>query len=231
MITIHQKAVRGHTRGGWLDSYHTFSFGSFQDPKRMGFGNLRVLNEDTIIPGSGFASHPHADMDILTYVIKGQLRHEDDQGNVSLINAGEAQLMSAGSGVTHSERNASDTETAHLFQIWLIPDTTGGKPTYAQRAVPQAGNVLIAGPETSQPLLTLNSATTVELIRVKDGDRTPVADPDTLRFLHIIDGLAFAEGEHLSAGDGLQVPAGEETTLDWASDGAALIFTMPREKK
>lgn len=227
MITIHQKAVRGHTHGGWLDSYHTFSFGSFQDPNRMGFGNLRVLNEDTIIPGSGFASHPHADMDILSYVTRGQLRHDDDHGNISLINAGEAQLMSAGSGVTHSERNASDTDTAHLFQIWLIPERTGGTPTYAQTTVPDTGNVLLAGPPGSDALFTLGSQTTVQLVRTTEGDTTPLTDLNTARFVHFIDGLAHAEGERLSAGDGLQLPKGEETSLDWNSDGAAFIFTMP----
>lgn len=228
MITIHQKAIRGHTQAGWLDSYHTFSFGTFNDPNRMGFGNLRVLNDDTIIPGSGFAPHHHDSMDILTYVTKGQLRHEDDQGNVSLISAGEAQLMSAGRGVRHSERNASDSKTAQLLQIWLIPDQAGGEPTYTQRPVPQSGNVLLAGPPDADALLTLRSQTTVRVIRAQEGDNTPLAQPDTLRFLHLIDGLAHAEGERLSAGDGLQIPMGDVTSLDWASDGAALLFTMPR---
>ncbi|EPX78182.1 pirin family protein [Litoreibacter arenae] len=231
MITIHQKAVRGHTQAGWLNSYHTFSFGTFQDPNRMGFGNLRVLNDDTIIPGSGFAAHGHESMDILTYVTKGQLRHEDDQGNVSLISAGQAQLMSAGEGVTHSERNASDKDTAQLLQIWLIPDEAGGTPTYAQKAVPQDGDVLLAGPAGTDALLQLKSDTTVQLIRAGEGSSTPLDDPNTLRFVHLVDGLAFAEGERLSAGDGLQIPAGETTALDWATDGEALLFTMPTQKR
>jgi redox-sensitive bicupin YhaK (pirin superfamily) len=228
MITIHQKAIRGHTQAGWLDSYHTFSFGTFNDPNRMGFGNLRVLNDDTIIPGAGFAPHGHADMDILTYVTKGQLRHEDDQGNVSLISAGEAQLMSAGRGVRHSEWNASDSDTAQLLQIWLIPDQAGGEPSYTQRPVPQSGDVLLAGPRDANPLLPLRSQTTVHLLRAHEGDSTPLAQPETLRFLHLFDGLAHAEGERLGAGDGLQIPAGDVTALDWATDGAALLFTMPR---
>ena len=231
MITIHEKAIRGRTRSGWLDSYHTFSFGTFQDPMRMGFGNLRVLNDDTIIPGSGFAPHPHEDMDILTYVTNGQLRHEDDQGNVSLISSGEAQLMSAGTGVIHSERNASGSETARLLQIWLIPDQPGGAPAYAQKTVPQSGDVLLAGPAGSDAILDLRSNTTVRLIRATEGDTTALADPDTLRFVHLIDGLAHAEGERVSAGDGLQIPAGEVTSFDWATDGAALLFTMPRRRR
>lgn len=228
MIIIHQKAIRGRTKAGWLSSYHTFSFGAFHDPNRMGFGNLRVLNDDTIIPGSGFAPHHHEDMDILTYVTKGQLRHEDDQGNVSLISAGEAQLMSAGRGVTHSERNASDSETAQLLQIWLIPDHPGGASTYAQKSVPQTGDVLLAGPPESGALLDLKSQTTVQLIRAGDGGSTLLERPDSLRFVHLMDGLAFADDERLSAGDGLQIPVGDMTSLDWATDGAALLFTMPR---
>ncbi|WP_417524440.1 pirin family protein [Marinovum sp.] len=231
MITIHEKTVRGHTRGGWLDSFHTFSFGTFQDPMRMGFGNLRVLNEDRIIPGAGFPMHDHADMDILTYVTKGQLRHEDSQGNVSVINAGEAQLMSAGDGVAHSEYNASDSESAHLLQIWLIPDHSGGVPSYAQTKVPEAGDVLLAGPATSGALLPLGSQTTVTLIRAGDGETTDLARPGADRFVHVLDGLGFAEGERLSAGDGLQIPSGETTSLDWATEGAALLFTMPAPRR
>ena len=229
MITIHQKAIRGHTRAGWLDSYHTFSFGTFHDPNRMGFGNLRVLNDDTVIPGAGFAPHRHADMDILTYVTKGHLRHEDDQGNLSTISAGEAQLMSAGHGVRHSEWNASDRDTAQFLQIWLIPDQPGGTPTYAQKAVPKSGDVLLAGPDGTGALLELRSQTTVQLIRAHEGTKTPLARPDTLRFVHLVDGLAHAEGERLSAGDALQIPAAEVTSLDWATDGAALLFTMPQD--
>lgn len=231
MITIHPKAIRGHSKTGWLDSYHTFSFGSFQDPKRMGFGNLRVLNEDTIIPGSGFAEHRHEGMDILTYVTKGQLRHSDNQGNVSLISAGEAQLMAAGDGVSHSERNASDADIAQFFQIWLIPDERAGASSYAQMTVPDTGNVMLAGPASSKSLLTLRSQTTVRLVRGHEGSTTRLADTDTCRFVQLIDGLAFAESERLSAGDGLQMPIGEETSLDWATPGALLLFTMPNERR
>ena len=116
MITVRQSTVRGHTQGGRPDSYHRFSFGSFRDPNRMGFGNLRVLNKDTVIPGSGFPAHGHESMDIVTYVTKGQLRQEDNQGYVSFISQRMVQLMSAGDGVTHSERNASETETAHSWR-------------------------------------------------------------------------------------------------------------------
>lgn len=228
MIKIHEKAVRGRTRTGWLNSFHTFSFGSFNDPNRMGFGNLRVINEDVVIPGSGFAAHDHDNMDILTLVLDGSLRHEDDQGNISTIAAGEIQGMAAGSGVRHSERNASVTETAHFLQIWLIPDEIGGAPSYAQAKVPATGDVILAGPQGSGGLLPLRSASTLTLRRVSEGSTLSFeAAPDRHRFVHLLDGLASAEGERVSAGDGLQVPAGEELELSFLTAGEALAFEMP----
>ncbi|MEM9710263.1 MAG: pirin family protein [Pseudomonadota bacterium] len=229
MIKIHDKSVRGRTRGGLLDSYHTFSFGGFSDPSRMGFGSLRVINEDTVIPGGGFAPHDHADMDILTLVLDGHLRHEDDQGNVATIAAGEIQGMSAGAGVRHSEFNASDAASARFLQIWLIPDETGGTPSYHQAEVPSSGDVLLAGPSESAPLIPLRSRATLMLRRFGDGERLDLpADPGVDRFVHILDGLARAESERVSAGDGLQIPGGEGTELIWATEGAALVFDMPK---
>ena len=232
MIRIHDKATRGQTRMGWLDSQHTFSFGSFNDPNRMGFGNLRVLNEDRIAPGAGFAPHDHASMDILTYVIDGALRHEDSEGNVSEITAGQMQLMSAGSGIRHAEWNASDTERAHFLQIWMIPDQRGGHPTYAETTVPDRGNALLAGGPDSDALLPLRSGSQLALHRFSAGDVLKLpTDTDNDRFVHLLDGMADAEGEKLSAGDALQMPAGETTALQWQSDGAVLLFTLPRRKK
>ena len=228
MIKIHEKAVRGRTRTGWLDSYHTFSFGTFSDPSRMGFGNLRVINADTVIPGGGFAPHDHSDMDILTLVTAGTLRHEDDQGNVAAIAAGQIQGMSAGRGVRHSEFNASDTDTAQFLQIWLIPDETGGAPGYAQATVPATGDVLLAGPASLTPLIPLRSAATVHLRRFAEGMVLDLpGDGATDRFVHLTDGLAVADAERVSAGDGLQIPAGEGVRLTWQTDGAALVFDMP----
>ena len=228
MILIHEKALRGQTRMGWLDSQHTFSFGAFNDPARMGFGNLRVLNEDHIAPGSGFAPHDHASMDILTYVIDGALRHEDSEGNVSEIHAGQMQLMSAGDGIRHSEWNASDSAPAHFLQIWMIPDQPGGRPAYGETDLPEEGDVVLAGGKGSAALLPLRSNSQLELRRFKTGDQFTLApDTDNRRFVHLLDGLADAEGERISAGDALQMPVGETTTLTWHSDGAVLLFTMP----
>lgn len=230
MIKFHEKATRGRTTTGWLNSYHTFSFGSFNDPTRMGFGNLRVVNEDTIAPGSGFSPHDHSDMDIMTIVLGGTLEHKDDQGNQSRIGVGELQLMSAGSGVRHSEYNASSESTARFLQIWLIPDQLGGSPRYAQAAIPGARHVVLAAREGA--LVPLRSDTRVKLLRFEDGEAHQMdADKSTLRFLHIVDGMADAEGEKLSAGDGLQIPPSESLNISWVSQGEALLFEMPLLRK
>lgn len=227
MILIHEKANRGQTRMGWLDAQHTFSFGGFHDPTRMGFGNLRVLNEDHVIPGAGFAPHEHESMDILTLVMAGKLRHEDSEGNVQMIHAGDIQHMSAGDGIEHSERNASDTETAHVLQIWLIPDRPGGPSSYGQATVPDGADVLLAGRNGSGAVLPLRSSSTVRLVRTEVDELLTVGTETAQTFVQIISGIANAEGERISAGDGLQIPAGEATSLRWVTDGAALVFDMP----
>ncbi|WP_299368642.1 pirin-like bicupin family protein [uncultured Tateyamaria sp.] len=230
MIKLHEKATRGRTTTGWLNSFHTFSFGSFNDPTRMGFGNLRVLNEDTIAPGSGFAPHDHSDMDILTFVLSGALEHKDDQGNHSRIGKGEIQLMSAGDGVRHSEFNASRAHPARFLQIWLIPDVPGGQPTYAQASVPEAGQAVLAAPKGG--LVPLRSRSSITRLLFEDGDTYALPEnPEALRFLHLVDGMARADGENLSAGDGLQIPPSDAIGLSWISQGEALLFEMPLTRK
>ena len=153
MITLRKADERGHTNLGWLSSYHTFSFGSYHDPRHMGFRALRVLNDDRVAPGKGFGAHGHRDMEILSYVLEGQLAHKDSMGEEHVLGPNEVQAMSAGSGVIHSEFNASETEPTHFFQIWLLPETRGIKPSYQQFAYDpneKRGTLrLIAGPDTN----------------------------------------------------------------------------------
>lgn len=231
MVLIHENMSRGRTQSGWLDAWHTFSFGGFRDPARMGYAALRVLNEDRVVPGAGFSEHGHSDMDILTMVLSGRLRHTDTLGNEAEIAAGELQLMSAGRGIRHAEMNASGSEPAHVLQIWLIPDTTGGAPTYQQVKLPAPETVrdwtLLASGKDGEAPLRLLSDTRVSIAAPLAGDATalPLADGRRL-FVHLVEGIATVEGERLVAGDGLQVGEEEIGDLLWQTDGRALLFDM-----
>jgi len=233
MIRIHEGMNRGHTNTGWLDSYHSFSFGGFQDPTRMGYAALRVINEDRIVPGSGFGEHAHEDMDIMTIVLSGRLRHQDTLGNVVTISPGEVQLMSAGDGLRHSEMNASGGNGAHFLQIWLIPDRTGGAPAYQQADLPAMDSAqdwtVIASGRAEDHALHLNSDTRVSIAYPREGTTTAVpVSPDRLMFLHIVEGIAMVDGERLGAGDALQIGNAEIPDLAWITDGQALLFDMRR---
>jgi quercetin 2,3-dioxygenase len=233
MILIHENMSRGRTKKGWLDSFHTFSFGGFQDPTRMGFGPLRVINEDWVAPGSGFSEHPHDNMDILTMVLQGKIEHRDTMGNVSIIAPGEMQLMSAGTGLRHSEMNASDSETAHVLQIWLIPEVFNRKPSYQHIRLPEPDEArdwtLIASGEPGEAPLPLLSASRLSIAHPKDGDRSSIpVSPDRLAFIHIVEGLAKIGDEELRTGDGLQIADTAVPEIEWLTDGKALLFDMPR---
>lgn len=231
MALIHDRLLRGYTKTGWLDSYHTFSFGGFHDPARMGHRALRVLNEDVVIPGAGFGPHGHEEMDILTYVISGSLRHQDSIGNASVIRAGEIQHMYAGTGVVHSEMNASENETVHFLQIWIIPDREGGAPSYFQMLVnyDAARNTFlpVAGPAQDNQRAALRSDTWVYVARIDDNATIQKEfAPGRAGFLHIVDGIVEIDGHSVSAGDGLQFDATSKWAVTAKSEAELLLFDL-----
>ena len=210
MITVRKSDDRGHFDHGWLDTRHTFSFAEYRDPRHMGFRDLRVINEDVVQPGAGFPTHAHADMEILTYVLSGALEHKDSMGTGSVIRPGDAQRMSAGTGVTHSEYNASRTEPVHLLQIWIIPVRRGLRPEYEQKAFPDEqrhGRLrLIAAPDGADGSLAWHQD-----VRLYDALLEPGAAvrhefrPNRFGWLQVTRGRVLANGEPLAAGDGAAI--------------------------
>ncbi len=173
MLNLHQAQQRGHFNHGWLNTYHTFSFGSYHDPQQMGFRALRVMNEDWVHPGQGFGTHPHRDMEIVTYVLEGALEHKDSMGNGEVLRPGEFQRMTAGTGITHSEFNPSATESVHLYQIWLFPDHKGLIPSYEQKRFDdeRLNNSLrlVAAPDAADGSLLIHQDARVYLSRLAAG--------------------------------------------------------------
>lgn len=177
MIQVRKSEERGHAEHGWLDSYHTFSFAGYQDPKHMGFRSLRVINEDRVAPGRGFGAHGHRDMEILTYVLSGRLAHKDSMGHKEVLGPNEIQLMSAGSGVVHGEFNGSETEPVHFLQIWIEPASTGCKSGYEQIRFSQEDKrgklKLLAGPQGGDGAVTINQDAKVFVTELKKASTSP----------------------------------------------------------
>ena len=223
MIRFRDRMARGRTRTGWLDSRHTFSFGSFHDPAEMGFRSLRVINEDRVIPGAGFPTHGHRDMEIVTYVLEGKLQHKDSLGTGSVIAPGEIQRMSAGTGIMHSEFNASSTEPVHFLQIWILPAHTGTPPGYEQRTF---------GPEVEQGQLVrapiaLQQDAAIYVARLDDGATVAHAlAPGRGAWLQIARGVVALNGTEMKEGDGAAIEA--EPTLEIEATAAAevLVFDL-----
>lgn len=229
MNRLHERDIRGHTQTGWLNSRHTFSFGGFSDPNRMGFRSLRVINEDHVIPGAGFGSHQHRDMEIITYVISGALRHEDSLGNGSVIKTGEIQRMSAGSGITHSEMNASDTEPVHFLQIWILPAASGAEPGYEQITLPEIPGEwqVIASADDQSSGVTIGQDATLMRLKLSDGETATYPLPAQRGgFIQIVDGIANIEGERLVAGDGLEFDGPAELPITATTDLELLFFDL-----
>src|SRR5215831_7994768 len=210
MIQIRKAAERGHFDHGWLDTYHTFSFGGYYDPAHMGFRSLRVINDDRVQPGQGFGMHGHRDMEIVTYVHDGALAHKDSMGNGSVLRAGELQRMTAGTGVRHSEFNPSDTEWVHLYQIWLLPQRKGLTPSYEQLAVGEEEKRgrfrLVASPGGAAGGLTIHQDARLYLARLLPGEAAAQEiERGRAAWLQVLRGSVTVLGHDLAAGDGVAV--------------------------
>ena len=231
MIEIRRAPERGHTQRGWLDSWHTFSFGDYDDPQHMGFRALRVLNDDRVQPGQGFGTHGHHDMEILSYVLEGSLEHQDSLGGGGVIRPGEIQFMRAGSGVTHSECNHSETEPVHFLQIWIIPDTRGLKPTYGQnvfdRDAAKKSSVLLASRDGRQGSIQVQQDVSVWMTQLAAGEsRELPLGPGRGAWVHVARGSASLNGSPLAAGDGAGITG--QTTLRFVGgdDAEVLVFDL-----
>src|SRR5215468_830538 len=228
MIDIRRAAARGQTRLPWLDSRHTFSFGEYHDPTHMGFRALRVINDDRVAPGGGFATHPHSDMEIITYVLDGALEHRDSLGNGSLIRPGEVQRMSAGTGIRHSEYNASQTEPVHLLQIWILPAQAGLQPSYEQRELPagaSGGLALVGSPDARDGAVTVHQDVGVYAGRLARGDSvTHTLAPGRHAWVHVARGEASLNGRHLRGGDGAAVSKEAQLVVHAEGPAELLLF-------
>jgi redox-sensitive bicupin YhaK (pirin superfamily) len=230
MKMIRKANERGHTELGWLDSYHTFSFGEYYDPKWMGYRSLRVINDDLVMPGMGFGTHPHRDMEILTYVLSGALEHKDSMGNGRIIKPGEMQYMAAGTGVLHSEFNPSKNEAAHFLQIWIQPDRKGEKPRYAEKSLAQAPVDrwnLAASKSGRDGSVALHQDADLYLARFGEGSRLEhKLAPGRSAWVHVAEGAVRFDGQTLNAGDAVAVPAGETVEVVGVKPGQALLFDL-----
>jgi len=231
MIAIRKSSQRGHANHGWLDTFHTFSFAGYYDPEHMGFGALRVINEDRVSPGKGFGSHGHEDMEILTYVLSGALAHKDSMGNVETLYANDLQRITAGSGIVHSEFNGSRTEPVHFLQIWLEPAENGLQPSYQQLSLTEEQKlgklVLVASPEGGGPL-KIHQDARVLIGQVEAGkELTHAIQAGRQAWVHVIRGAATVNGQPLATGDAAALTG--ETAITLAGTDAnteVLIFDL-----
>jgi len=228
MITVRRGGERGHFDHGWLDTYHTFSFASYHDPRHMGFRSLRVINEDRVKPAEGFGTHAHRDMEILTWVLAGALEHKDSMGNGSIIRPGDIQRMSAGTGVTHSEFNPSSDEPVHLLQIWLLPRQRGLTPGYEEKRFPpetrRAGLCLIAARDGRKGAVTIHQDADLWTALLESGESVRhELEPGRHAWLHVASGTVTANGVSLGAGDGAAV-SGEKAVEVMAADRAEILL-------
>ncbi len=232
MVTLRKAADRGHVNLGWLDSRHTFSFGDYHDPAHMGFGPVRVINDDRIAGGGGFPTHPHSDMEIVTYVLSGALEHKDSLGTGSVIRPGDVQRMSAGTGIRHSEANASKDEPVHLLQIWIKPESRGLAPAYEQTTITaddKRGRLrLIGSQDGREGSVTIHQDVALYASILGDGDAVShTLAPNRTAWLQVATGAAVVNGETVETGDGIAITGAGAITIEGrAADTEFLLFDM-----
>ena len=231
MLTLRKSQDRGYADHGWLRSYHSFSFANYYDPAHMGFGNLRVINEDWIAPGTGFGSHGHRDMEIITYVLAGELAHEDSMGHVRTISPGEVQRMSAGSGVVHSEFNHAAGQQTHLLQIWIAPHTRGIAPSYEQKrfdtARKQGRLCLLASPGGAQDSVQIHADASLYAGLFSGPEEATLAlNPARKAYVFLVRGSLQVNGQTLAAGDAALLSEESTLTLSQAQDAEVLVFDL-----
>jgi redox-sensitive bicupin YhaK (pirin superfamily) len=230
MMTIRKSGERGHANHGWLDSYHTFSFADYYDPKHSNFRSLRVINEDFIAPGKGFGTHPHNDMEIITYIVKGALQHRDSMGNSAVMRAGDIQRISAGSGIMHSEFNASPSEPVHLLQIWLMPDRKGVKPGYVERSFANAepNKLHLATSKTGRDgSIPINQDADLYFAKLNAGGKVELLlGAGRHAWLQLIEGQVDVGGARLQAGDGAAFSQDDSLKLSAVDDAHFLLFAL-----
>lgn len=231
MIEIRRSEDRGHAQHGWLDSRHSFSFAEYYDPKHMGWGNLRVINEDRIAPGTGFGTHGHRDMEIISYVLEGNLAHRDSMGNVKGIPPGDVQRMSAGRGVTHSEFNHAPNQTTHFLQIWIQPNVTGIAPSYEQKTFDDAdkrGQLrLVASSDGAQGSVKIHAhaALYAGLFDGAEAAELPL-NPARKAYVHLVRGQLSVNGQVLNAGDALRVQGESRLSFNGGESAEVLVFDL-----
>jgi redox-sensitive bicupin YhaK (pirin superfamily) len=231
MITIRRSNERGHFEHGWLNTYHTFSFDQYYDPRYMGFRTLRVINEDFVAPGRGFPKHGHRDMEIITYILEGALKHEDSMGNGSVIRPGDVQRMTAGTGVRHSEQNASDTERVHLLQIWILPSTAGLEPGYEQKAFSEddrRGHLrLIASEDGRDGTVQVHQDVSLfASIIPAGGEVEHTMDQQRYAWIQVARGAVDVNGERADQGDGVVAIGESSLTIGAEADAEVLLFDL-----
>ena len=232
MLELRKGSDRGHADHGWLRSHHSFSFADYHDPRHMGFGPLRVINEDRVQPGMGFGTHGHRDMEIISYVLEGALEHKDSMGHGSVIRPGDVQRMSAGRGVRHSEFNPSPNERAHFLQIWIEPNVTGIPPSYEEQHFAPAAKRgklrIVASPDGRDGSVTIHQDACVYATMLDGSERvTHAVAPGRRIYVHVARGGLVANGQPLAAGDALKATGVAEIVLEKGEAAEALLFDLP----